>query len=73
MKINDKVEIVIEFDRYNEIEVNKIMSAFSYICRNTNVDVSLGTNSLTFSGDVRAVAAVYSNTMHYFHPLTTEG
>lgn len=66
MKVNDQVEIVVEYHRYNQKEVEMVTSAFSHICRNTTVDAALTPIALKISGEIHAVAIVYGNVKHFF-------
>lgn len=66
MKVNDQVEIVVEYHRYNQKEVEIVLSAFNHICRNTTVDAVLTPTALKISGEIHAVAIVYENVKHFF-------
>lgn len=66
MQVNDQVEVSIDFDRYSDDEVSRITTAFSYIARNTNVDVILVAGNMKIKGDARAVAEVFDKVKHYF-------
>lgn len=66
MKVNDQVEIVVEYDRYDQKEVDMVTSAFSHICRNTSVDAVLTPTALKISGGIRAAATVFENVKHFF-------
>lgn len=66
MQVNDQVEVSIDFDRYSDDEVSRITTAFSYIARNTKVDVILVAGNMKIKGDTRAVAEVFDKVKHYF-------
>lgn len=65
IKVNEQVEVSYEFDRYSDKDISEINQAFSYVCRNTNVSITLLGGRMTINGDVESVATVHKRVKEY--------